>query len=119
MRRILLALMMFATSALAADFTGNWSGDGLAQGESHPLYFVLKQAGDILTGTGGPSATEQHAFQNGKVDGGKISFDVPVGEKGTLHFELAADGEELKGTVEVRREGETVSGKVSLKRASA
>jgi hypothetical protein len=118
MRRFLLALFVFATSALAADFNGNWSGNGLAQGESHPLYFVLKQDGAMLTGTGGPSVSEQHPFQNGKVEGDKISFDVPIGEKGTLHFDLAADGNDIKGTVEVRREGETVSGTVSLKKES-
>jgi len=119
MRKILLALLVFATSALAADFTGNWAGDGLAQGESHPLYFVIKQAGANVTGSGGPDATEQHPMQNGKVEGDKLSFDVPVGNKGMLHFDLAVDGEGLKGTVELRREDGTVSGTVALKRATA
>src|SRR5579863_4351714 len=91
MRKITLALLAFATSALAADFTGNWAGEGVVNGESHPLYFVLKLDGNNLTGTGGPSATEQHPFEGGKVVGDKITFDVPVGQKGTIHFELKAD----------------------------
>ncbi len=119
MRKTLLALFVFATSALAADFNGNWSGDGLANGESHPLYFVIKQDGATLTGSGGPNATEQHPLQNGKVDGDKISFDVPLGEKGSLHFDLSADGDGLKGTVELRRTDDPVSGTVSLKRVTA
>jgi hypothetical protein len=118
MRKITLALLAFATSALAADFTGNWSGEGVANGESHPLYFVLKQDGVTLTGTGGPNASEQHPFQNGKVDGDKIVFDVVPGDKGSIHFELKVDGDGLKGTVELRRDDGTQSGTVSLKKAS-
>ncbi|HEY3835279.1 MAG TPA: hypothetical protein VGL72_01850 [Bryobacteraceae bacterium] len=118
MRKITLALLAFAMSALAADFTGNWSGEGVANGESHPLYFVLKQDGNNLTGTGGPNASEQHPFQNGKVDGDKIVFDVVPGEKGSIHFELKKEGEGLKGTVELRREDGKESGTVTLKKES-
>jgi hypothetical protein len=118
MRRILLAFIVFATSALAADFTGNWTGEGVTNGESHPLYFVLKQAGNAVTGTGGPNASEQHPVQNGKVDGDKMIIEVGVGDKGTLHFELKTDGDGLKGTVEVRREAGTEAGTVTLKKAA-
>ena len=99
MRKFLLAVLVFATSALAADFTGNWSGEGVTNGESHPLYFVLKQDGATLSGSGGPSANEQHPFQTAKIDSDKIILEVSVGEKGTIHFELKADGDGLKGTV--------------------
>ena len=118
MRKIMLAILAFATSALAADFTGSWSGEGVANGESHPLYFVLKQDGNNLTGSGGPNASEQHPFQNGKVDGDKIVFDVIPGNKGTIHFELKLEGEGLKGTVELRRDEGTESGTVTLKKAT-
>jgi hypothetical protein len=117
MRKTLLALFVIATSALAADFTGNWSGEGVSNGESHPLYFVIKQDGNTLTGTGGPNATEQHPFQGGKVDGDKIVFDVVPGGKGTIHFELKVDGGGLKGTVELRHDEGTESGTVTLKKA--
>src|SRR5215469_17199890 len=104
MRKILLAALLFAASSLAADFAGKWTGEGVVNGESHPLYFVFSQDGTTLTGTGGPSADEQHPFQNGRIDGDKIVFDVVPGNKGSIHFELKTDGETLKGTVELRRE---------------
>jgi hypothetical protein len=118
MRKILLALLVFATSALAADFTGIWSGEGVTNGESHPLYFVLKYDGNTLSGSGGPDATEQHPFQSAKLDGDKIILEIGVGEKGTLHFELKPDGDMLKGTVNFRREDGNESGAVTLKKSS-
>jgi hypothetical protein len=116
MRRFLLASMLFVTLAIAANLTGNWSGEIQSEGDTHPLYLVLKQEGDTLTGSGGPNDSEQHPMQNGKIDGGKMSFDVPAG-KGTFHFELATDGDVLKGTVQLKSEQEAHSGTVSLKRA--
>jgi len=119
MRTILLALCVFATAALAADVTGNWTGEGVTNGESHSLYFVLKQDGNTLTGSGGPNASEQHPFQGGKVDGDKIIFDVLTGAgKGTIHFELTAEDNTLKGTVELRRSDGNESGTVILKKTS-
>ena len=117
MRKTLLALLVFATSALAADLTGNWSGEGTTNGESHSLYFVLKQDGGTLTGSGGPNAEEQHPFQSAKVEGDKIILEVGVGQKGTIHFELKSDGDTLKGTVELRRQDGTESGTVAMKKA--
>jgi hypothetical protein len=116
MSRILLALILFATSALAADFTGTWSGEGVTNGESHPLYFVLKQDGTMLTGSGGPDASEQHNFKSTKVEVDKIILEVAIGEKGTLHFELKSEGDGLKGTVQVIRDEGNESGTVALKR---
>jgi hypothetical protein len=116
MRTILLASTLFVLSAVAADLTGNWSGEAQAEGESHPLYFVLKQDGTTLTGTGGPTQSEQHPIQNGKIDAGKMSFDIPVGDKGTIHFELSADGDGLKGAVQRKSDEVNQSGTVSLKR---
>jgi hypothetical protein len=117
MTKFLLALVLFATSALAADFTGKWSGEGVTNGESHALYFVIKQDGDALTGSGGPDANEQHNFASAKVDGTKLVLEIVVGEKGTLHFELEPDGGTgLKGTISFRREDGNESGTVTLKK---
>jgi len=118
MHKILLALLVFATAVLGADFSGTWTGAGVTDSGSHDLYFNFKQAGSNVTGTGGPNADEQHPVSNGKIDGEKLKFDVPVGEKGTLHFELVADGEGLKGTVEFKGEDHSESGTVTLKRAT-
>jgi len=119
MRKILLAILVFATSALAADFTGNWTGEGVtSNGESHPLFFVLRQDGNTLTGSGGPDATEQHAFSLARIEGNKITLEVGVGQKGVIHFELKADDGALKGTVELRREQGTEAGTVTMKKVT-
>jgi hypothetical protein len=116
MRNVLLALLLLATSASAADFTGKWSGEGVTNGESHSLYFVLKQNGDTLTGSGGPAADQQHDFKSAKIEGSKIIVDIAVGDKGTLHFELEADGDTLKGTVLFNGGEGTATGPVTLKK---
>ena len=53
----------------AADFTGNWA--------SAPIYLVLKQDGNKLSGTGGPSAKDQQlSFDNGTVDGDRATLSA-------------------------------------------
>ena len=117
--KLLVALILFATSALAADFSGTWSGEGVTNGESHALYFVIKQDGDSFTGSGGPDATEQHTFASAKADGTKLVLEIAVGDKGTLHFELEPDGATgLKGTVSFRRQDGNESGTVTLKKVA-
>jgi hypothetical protein len=117
MRRILLVSLLFIATCVAADVTGNWSGEGQADGETHPLYFVLKEDGKTLSGSGGPSASQQRPIQNGKVEGGKISFDLALPNV-SLHFELAPGEGGLQGTVHVVTDEEDQSGIVSLKRAA-
>ena len=118
MRLFLLASILFVLSAIAADLSGRWSGEILTDGETHSLYFVLKQDGNTLTGSGGPDESEQHPMQNGKVEsGGRMIFDVPVA-KGVFHFELSPDGDGLKGNVEVRTKERTRSGTVLVKRVA-
>ena len=99
MRKTLLALFVFATSALAADFTGTWSGEGVTNGESHSLYFILKQDGNTLAGSGGPDASQQHPFKSIKVEGDKIILDIGVGEKGTqIYYFAEFEDAATKGT---------------------
>ena len=118
MRKVLPALFIFAMSALAADFTGNWTGEGVADGQAHPLYVVIKQDGNTLSGTAGPDASRQ-AEIHGKVEGDKVSFDVATQGPGSIHFELKAEGDALKGTVEFKRDDGSQSAAVSLTKAAS
>jgi hypothetical protein len=118
MRKILFALLVMATSALAADFTGSWSGQGVMDGESHTVYVVLKQDGASLSGSVGPNASHQQPIKKGTVEGDKVVFDFSPDGEGIIHFELKADGDALKGTAELHRDDGTQSAALTLKRVT-
>ena len=123
MRQLALAVLVFALSLGAADVTGKWSGTLKPDGEGdQPLYVVLKQDGGKLSGSGGPTSDHQFPFESGKVDGDRLTFEVPVaggGGNGSFRFDLQLKGEELTGAVEATMGGEKRSAKVSLKRAAS
>lgn len=122
MHKVLIALLLapFVASVpgVAWDVAGRWWGEAVIDGNSQPVYITLIRDGKTLKGSGGPSPTEQSVLANGKIEGGKIAFDVLPGGRTPLHFELAEDGEWLKGTVKAQRNGQTVTGTVALRRRS-
>src|SRR5262249_54581187 len=78
----------------AADVSGAWTG---AAGS--PMYFVLKQEGNRVSGTGGPSAADQFVkFDNGKIEGDRLTF-----RGGPFSFDLKVEDDRLTG--EVKSEG--------------
>src|SRR5690348_11234100 len=95
MRRLLSILVVFKLSLCAADLTGKWTGtieikrNGEAKAE--PALVILKQEGAVLTGSGGPNEGEQHPMRNGKVDGNKVTFEIPLGEERVMQFNLTAN----------------------------
>lgn len=117
MRAIVVALLLAVMAVAAGDISGKWSGTFKPDRDegSQPLYMVFKQDGDKLTGSGGPNESEQHPMQNGRVEGDRVTFEVPAG-KGTFVFDLKASGDELSGDLQFKRETETRTAKVSLKR---
>ena len=80
--------------------------------------FALSFALSALAGCHSHQRAEDQPSAAPKIDGDKIVLEVAVGEKGTIHFELKADGDGLKGTVELRRTDGTESGTVILKKAT-
>lgn len=84
-----LASALFLTCAFAdTDVSGKWSGIG-----GGPIYLVLKQDGNKLSGTAGPSSKEQLLdFQDGTVDGDHIKFNV-----GPLQIDARVEGDEIRG----------------------
>lgn len=107
-------LISFAAAALALDINGRWWGNATVDGMANPIYLTLIREGNTLRGTGGPTKVDQDVMQNGRVEGGRFIFDVLPGGRSPLHFELTADGEKLKGTVTVRRNGQPVRAPVLL-----
>ena len=115
--KFILGLMLAATTLLAADATGTWTGTlTRSDGEAGTAHIVLKQDGQKLTGTAGPNAGEQHDIQNGKADAGKITFEVPL-ERGSLTFVLTQEGDQMKGAVSQERDGEVQKGEITVTRS--
>jgi hypothetical protein len=116
MPHILVVALTVAT-LVAADATGTWTGtftpDGGQLGTAH---LVLKQDGDKLTGTAGPTESEQRPIQNGKAENGKITFEV-ANDSVVMKFSLKQDGDEITGDVTRERDGQTETAKLAVKRA--
>ena len=53
----------------------------------------MGQDGNKLTGSGGPNETEQHPFENGKVEGDRLTFEVLQ----AIQFDLQVKGDEITG----------------------
>jgi hypothetical protein len=118
MRKRLLVLLFFAASLFAADFNGKWKGKAVDNGGWHPLYIFLRQDGNTLTGSGGPDGGTQDAIQNGKVEGNHLVFDIALGNRAPIHFDLTGDASGLKGTAETKRNGQIVTTAVTLYRSA-
>ena len=117
---LLLALSSaLSLSAWAAELTGTWTGDLVAQrdGEERKstAHLVLKQEGSKITGTAGPNADEQHPILKGRIEEGKLLFEVER-EGGVISFVLTQENDEIKGDITMQREGGTRTAKLSVKR---
>ena len=115
MGRLLMVLALAALGLAGADVTGKWSGTLSIAGESEkkPAFLVLKQEGTKITGTAGPSESEQFPVQDGTVEGGHVRFEVP---EHSMKFDLVQDGEELKGGITREQEGEKQTATIVVKR---
>jgi uncharacterized protein (TIGR03435 family) len=99
----LAGLLVCGIALAATDVSGKWSGA--------PFYFIFKQDGNKLSGTGGPSEKEQIvSFENGVVEGDRIAFKA-----GSLQVDLRVEGDEIRG--EMRNGEDTL--RVILKRVEA
>jgi hypothetical protein len=98
---LLLGAMLSAVALCAPNVTGKWSGtlqmDG--QNDAKPAYSIFKQDGNKLSGSVGPNENEQDSFEGGKVDGDKLTFDVPQGPsgEGSIHVEMQVKGDQMTG----------------------
>jgi hypothetical protein len=69
-----VALLLMAGVAIAADVDGKWTGT--IPGMDIPVAYTFKADGNTLTGTSsGPNDTTV-PIKNGKIDGNNISFSV-------------------------------------------
>ena len=115
-------VVALAMTAAAADVTGKWSGtftvtgpDGSA-GDSQPAFMILKQSGSTLTGTAGGDEAEQWPIENAKIENNKITGTVNPSDGATYTVSLTVDGDRMTGEVTVSQGGQTMKGKIELKR---
>jgi hypothetical protein len=121
---IVFLILALAITAAAADVTGKWSGtftvtgpDGSA-GESNPAFLILKQSGSTLTGTAGSDEAEQFPIENAKIENNKITGTVNPSDGATYTVSLTVDRDRITGEVTVSQGGQTMKGKIELKRVS-
>jgi hypothetical protein len=95
-------VLVIAPAVAGADFAGKWSGsvqfsapDG--GDRSEPAFLVLKQEGAAVTGTGGPSESDQRPIRNVQIDGDRLSFDIENNAGIAIHVDLKVSGDTLDG----------------------
>ena len=122
MKKAFWILPCLALVMSGADVSGKWSGtiDVEDAGSSTEVQIELVQKADTLSGkivrTG---ATDETPIRNGKVDGEKISFEVPYAEGSTtFKFTLTLANDHLEGEMRGSMDQGEIVGKVKLTRAT-
>ena len=97
MKNLFCVFLLAAIALPAADLTGKWTGaaKGL-EDEENSAVLHLKQNGAEITGTAGPSDEQQWPIRNGKIEGDKITFQLPT-DGPTVRFELSLVEDHMKG----------------------
>lgn len=118
---LLLGAMLSAAPLSTPDVTGKWSGTLQMDGQNapKPAYSIFHQDGNKLSGSVGPDESEQDEFEGGKVEGDKLTFDVPQGPngEGSLRVEMQVKGDQMTGRATWSGPPpHTGSGEISLKR---
>jgi hypothetical protein len=118
-----IALLFLTTVLYAADVSGRWIGktefvnrDGEVRSGS--VFLTLRQSGEDVNGTAGPSAEWQQEIRNGKVRSGKLTFEVED-PSGKAVVELSIGDEVLSGEAKLHREYGVIAMKLELKREAA
>ncbi len=117
----LFVLLLGAVTALhAADVSGKWVGasefvnrDG--QARKGPISLTLKQSGEEVTGTAGPTAEQQQEIRKGRISENKLTFEIQDAT-GYATVELTVAEGSLKGQATFHRDYGDITMKLELKR---
>jgi hypothetical protein len=115
------AVLLLTMSGVAADVSGTWTGTFSVPGSDHkePQYFILKQDGKKLTGSGGPDAVEQYPIANGTVEDSVVTFELTSGDW-KFKYDLKTVEQEMTGTLQLKsKEGDTRTARVTLRKTQA
>src|SRR5918993_789092 len=112
----LLALLLTACSAVAADVTGTWRGTLKPEGrDATPAVLVLQQEGSTITGTAGENDEDRQPISRGTIKDDVVTFEVAVGET-VMKFDLKLTGKELTGGVVRERAGQQLKATLQVQR---
>jgi hypothetical protein len=74
-----LAMLLVAGMAFAADIDGKWTGELDMGGQKIPVEYTFKAEGAKLTGFT-PIMEQKTEIKDGKIDGNNVSFSISFGE---------------------------------------
>ena len=83
-----------------------------------PQFFILKQQGHALTGSGGPNAGEQYPIENGRIDGNDVQFQLTTGEWKFSYDLKSVEPDSLRGTIKLESPDDSRTAKVLLARVN-
>jgi hypothetical protein len=90
-RAFVVALLLLAAPAMAADVDGKWAGTVSTPGGDFPVSFEFKADGTKLTGTTMSPDGSAVNIKDGKIDGDKIAFGVSL-DFGGMSIDIAYTG---------------------------
>jgi hypothetical protein len=117
----LIGLMFLAAVLYAGDVSGKWVGTSEftnrgGEVRSGPILMTLKQSGEEVTGTVGPTAERQNEIRSGKVSGDRLTLEL-TDAGGKVVVEMTVGEGSLKGEAKMHREYGVITMKMELKRA--
>lgn len=99
----------------AADYSGKYKGAlESSSGSRQNVTATIRQEGDRVTGSIGPSATPQTPLQEGRIENGQLLFEIAP--FGGLRLTFLEAGETLSGAVRTRDGRPSPFDRVTLKR---
>jgi hypothetical protein len=102
-----------ATTAI--DISGEWTVRIAGGDAGIPRWFIFRQNGAVLSGTGGSDSAEQYPIIHGLVAGDSVRFEVNDGRTEFL-YDMKGEGREIWGTLSIRSAGGMRVAKVRLER---
>src|SRR6266850_2400958 len=96
---IVVALLLFAAPAFAADVDGKWTGSVSTPAGDFPVNFTFKAEGATLTGSMVGFDGAEIQIKDGKVDANNISFNVTLDFGGmplALYYKGVVSPDEIK-----------------------
>jgi TonB family protein len=91
-RKLCLVAALCAGILAAADLTGSWTGTATLDGNSTPLYLVLNQRGQELSGEIGRDATSTASLEKASLQGDRVTFQA-----GNTSYSLTFSGAAFYG----------------------